>query len=67
MTYQWVVYLIEAFIVINILLLSFAYTTLLERNTVPDSAAISQQRVAPRAAASTRVTSCQPRPSSPAA
>ena len=31
MTYQWVVYLIEAFIVINILLLSFAYTTLLER------------------------------------
>ena len=29
--FQWVVYLIEAFIVINILLLAFAYTTLLER------------------------------------
>ena len=31
MSFQWVVYLIEAFVVINILLLSFAYTTLLER------------------------------------
>ncbi len=31
MTYQWVVYLIEAFLVVNILLLSFAYTTLIER------------------------------------
>jgi NADH-quinone oxidoreductase subunit H len=29
--FQWVVYLIEAFLVINILLLAFAYTTLLER------------------------------------
>jgi NADH-quinone oxidoreductase subunit H len=31
MTWQWVVYLIEAFLIINILLLAFAYTTLLER------------------------------------
>ena len=31
MRFQWVVYLIEAFLVINILLLAFAYTTLLER------------------------------------
>ena len=31
MSWQWLVYLIEAFIFINILLLSFAYTTLLER------------------------------------
>jgi NADH-quinone oxidoreductase subunit H len=31
MTWQWLVYLIEAFLIINILLLAFAYTTLLER------------------------------------
>jgi NADH-quinone oxidoreductase subunit H len=31
MTWQWLVYLVEAFLIINILLLAFAYTTLLER------------------------------------
>ena len=34
MTWQWLVYLIEAFLVINILLLAFAYTTLLERKVL---------------------------------
>jgi NADH-quinone oxidoreductase subunit H len=31
MNWQWVIYLIEAFLAVNILLLAFAYTTLLER------------------------------------